>query len=173
MGSSQILALLPGVSGQFIRRAFYRYALRSCHPTSVIEFGTIFSRVAAQVGRNVYIGPGCHLGWVDIRDDVLIAAGVHIPSGPKTHGISRMDLPIRCQPGELAQVTVGAGSWIGSGSIVLAEVGVGAVVAAGSVVTQPVADGDVVAGVPARRVRSRQETPEIDRGNDECEPRSI
>ena len=46
-----------------------------------------FCRADSSIGENVYIGPMCHIGLVDIERDVLLAAGVHVPSGPATHGI--------------------------------------------------------------------------------------
>ena len=58
-------------------------------------------------------------------------------------------------------VTIGAGAWIGTGAIVLADVGRGTVVAAGSVVTKPLPDGVIAAGVPARVVRSRFESEAV------------
>src|SRR5260370_5382672 len=77
-GSSQTLALVPGIVGQYLRRAFLTWVLDYCHPSVTVEFGTIFSRAAARLEENVYIGPRCHLGWVFIERDVLIAACVHI-----------------------------------------------------------------------------------------------
>ena len=50
---------------------------------------------------------------------------------------------------------IGAGSWIGSGAIVMADVGANAVVGAGAVVTKPVPDAVVAAGVPATVIRTR------------------
>lgn len=53
-------------------------------------------------------------------------------------------------------ITVGRGTWIASGAIVLGGVTVGAhaIVAAGAVVTRDVPDGAVVGGVPARVIGS-------------------
>jgi acetyltransferase-like isoleucine patch superfamily enzyme len=58
-------------------------------------------------------------------------------------------------------ITIGAGAWIGTGAIILADVGTGTVVAAGSVVTKPLPDGVIAAGVPARVLRSRFESEVI------------
>src|SRR5262249_34985147 len=118
------------------------------------EFGTIFSQAGARIDDHVYVGPRCHLGLVHLERNVLVAAAVHIPSGPHTHGTNPSS-PIREQPGERRLVRVGAGSWIGSNAVVLADVGRDAIVAAGAVVTQPIPDGVVAAGVPARIVRQR------------------
>lgn len=154
-GSTQLYSLLPGLTGQYLRRAFLTRALRSCARSATIEFGTVFSSTAATIGPRAYVGPGCHLGWVNIEADALLAAGVHIPSGAHTHGIDDPSKPIREQPTRKTPVRVGAGSWIGSNAIVLADVGSEAVVGAGAVVTRPVPSHTVAGGVPARVLRDR------------------
>ena len=154
-GSTQALSLIPGLVGQYLRRAFLSRVLASCHRSVTVEFGTIFSRAGARLDENVYVGPACHLGLVHLQRDVLLAAAVHVPSGPDTHGIDDLTRPIREQPGRQRMVTIGAGSWIGSGSVVLADVGGDTVVGAGSVVTRPLPDRVLAAGAPARVIRSR------------------
>jgi len=154
-GSTQALAWLPGVTGQYLRRAFLRRALAFCDPTATIEFGTIFSQAGARIDAHAYIGPRCHIGLVHIERDVLIAAGVHIPSGGATHDFSDLSVPIRLQAHHRSMVRIGAGSWIGSASVVMADVGRDTVVGAGSVVTRPLPDYAVAAGSPARVIRTR------------------
>jgi acetyltransferase-like isoleucine patch superfamily enzyme len=154
-GSTQALGLVPGVVGQYLRRSFLARVLVGCHPSATIEFGTIFSRVGARLDENAYVGPRCHLGLVHIERDVLIAAGVHVPSGGQTHGIADTAVPIRNQSGTRKLVRVGAGSWIGSGAIVMADVGCNTVVGAGAVVTSPIPDAVIAGGVPARVLRAR------------------
>ena len=160
-GTSQLLALLPGISGQYLRRAVLQRVLARCSPSALVEFGTLFSQAGAVLDENVYVGPRCQLGLVHLERDVLIAANVQIPSGGKTHYFSDPTKPIREQGGERRMVTIGAGAWIGTGAIVLADVGRGTVVAAGSVVTKPLPDGVIAAGVPARVVRSRFESEAV------------
>jgi acetyltransferase-like isoleucine patch superfamily enzyme len=154
-GSSQALALVPGLPGQYLRRAFLGRVLAHCHHTATIEFGTIFSSAEARIDENVYVGPHCHLGLVHLERDVLVAAGVHIPSGAHIHGIADPETAIRNQPGRRRLVRIGGGSWIGSAAVVMADVGRGTVVGAGSVVTSPLQDFVIAAGVPARVVRHR------------------
>jgi acetyltransferase-like isoleucine patch superfamily enzyme len=154
--STQTLGLVPGLVGQYLRRAFLARALDACHPTAAICFGTIFSKAGTRVGANVYIGPRCHIGLADIEDDVLLAAGVHVPSGLRTHGTADLDTPIRDQEGETKCVRIGAGSWVGSAAVVMADVGRDTVVGAGAVVTRPLPDRVLAAGVPAHVVRSRE-----------------
>ena len=157
--ASQLLSLLPGVSGQYLRRAFLQRALAGCHPSALVEFGTIFSQAGAVLGENVYVGPRCVLGLVHLERDVLLAAGVQVPSGGNTHYFDDPTKPIREQGGERKVVTIGAGAWVGSGAIVLADVGKGTVVAAGAVVTKPLPDNVIAGGVPAKVIRPRFATP--------------
>ncbi|MBY0524713.1 MAG: acyltransferase [Gemmataceae bacterium] len=154
-GSSQLLALVPGLLGQFVRRAFLRRVLPVCHDTVTVEAGTFFTKADACLEANVYIGPRCQLGLVHIERDALLAAGVHVPSGARTHGFSDSATPIREQPGQRQLVRIGAGSWIGSAAVVMADVGRNTVIGAGAVVTRPLPDWVVAAGVPARVVHSR------------------
>ncbi len=158
-GSSQSLALLPGLPGIFLRRAFLARVLARCHPSAEIGFGTLFSQTGAILDENVYVGPCCHLGWVHLERDVLLAAGVHIPSGGQTHAFDDPTVPIREQGGERTLVTIGVGAWIGSNAVILADVGKGSVVGAGSVVTKPLPDNVIAAGVPARVIRPRFPEP--------------
>jgi virginiamycin A acetyltransferase len=153
VGSAQALSLVPGLIGQYLRRAFLARALTGgCGRSAVIEFGVLLSRADSQIDEGVYIGPRCHLGRVHLEPNVLLASGVHIPSGPHSHGTD-LSAPIHDQPGALRRVRIGAGSWIGSGAIVMADVGRNTIVGAGAVVTAPLPDHVVAAGVPARIVR--------------------
>lgn len=155
--ASQLLSLLPGVSGQYLRRAFLQRVLARCHPSALVEFGTLFSQAGAILEENVYVGPRCQLGLVRLERDVLLASGVQIPSGGKTHYFDDPTKPIREQGGERRVVTIGAGAWVGTGAIILADVGAGTVVAAGAVVTKPLPENVIAGGVPARVIRPRFE----------------
>jgi acetyltransferase-like isoleucine patch superfamily enzyme len=155
-GSTQALSLVPGMLGQYLRRAFLTRTLAYCDATAIVEFGTVFSQAAARLERNAYVGPRCHLGLVHVEADVMLAAGVHVPSGGATHGTGDIAIPMREQPGRRRVVRIGRGSWIGSGAVVLADVGRDTVVGAGAVVTKPLPDRVVAAGVPARIIRTRE-----------------
>jgi virginiamycin A acetyltransferase len=154
-GSTQGLSLVPGLLGQYLRRAFLAQVLDACHATATIEFGTLFSKAGARIGERAYIGPRCHLGLVDVGRDVMIGPGVHLPSGPRTHGTADPDRPMSEQGGTRSMVHIGDGAWIGSAAVVMADVGRNSVVGAGAVVTHPVPDHVVVGGVPARVIRAR------------------
>lgn len=175
-GSTQALAWLPGLLGVYLRRAFLCHALAHCDRSASVHFGTIFSQAGARLDANVYVGPNCHLGLVHLERDVLLAAGVHVPSGADTHGTADPAAPIREQPGRRTLVRIGEGSWIGSAAIVLADVGRHSVVAAGAVVTKPIDDYVVAAGVPARTIKTRlasqTEGPDVTSESSDVAPRN-
>lgn len=154
-GSTQFLALVPGIVGQYLRQAFLAQTLDGCSSSATVSFGTLFSKTGARIDERVYVGPGCFLGLVHIERDVLIGSGVHITSGKETHGTDDPNLAIRDQEGRTELVRIGAGSWIGSGAIIMADVGANSVVGAGAVVTKPIPDAVVAAGVPATVIRPR------------------
>jgi acetyltransferase-like isoleucine patch superfamily enzyme len=154
-GWSQALSLVPGVTGVFLRRAFYRATLARCGGDAWISFGVTLSGPAAEVGRRVYVGPFCCLGEVTLEDDVLLGSHVSVMNGGHQHGTGQADVSIRDQPGTWPRVTVGRGTWLGDRAVVMADVGQHCVIGAGAVVTRPVPDYAVAVGVPARVVRFR------------------
>ena len=112
-GWSETFSLIPGLTGQYLRRAFYSLTLERCDANTCLSFGAIFSHATASVGANVYVGSYCTLGAITLENDVLIASHASIMNGTRQHGIDRIDIPIRDQPGTFTPVTIGEGSWIG------------------------------------------------------------
>jgi acetyltransferase-like isoleucine patch superfamily enzyme len=109
-----------------------------------------------QVGDRCVIGRGSHViahQSILIGDDVYTGPYVYITD--QNHGYDDPDLPIGRQWPNNTAVSIGAGSWLGAGAVVLpgAQIGRNVVVAAGSVVRGLVPDRCVVAGVPAKVVR--------------------
>jgi acetyltransferase-like isoleucine patch superfamily enzyme len=155
-GWSQGFSLIPGIAGVYLRAAFYRLLFPRCAADAWIGFGTVFSHSTVEVGARVYVGPYCSLGDVTLGDDVLLGSGVSVSNGSRQHGIARLDIPIREQPGEWPRITIGGDSWIGDRAVVLADVGTGCVVGAGSVVTRALPDYAVAVGAPAKVIRYRQ-----------------
>jgi acetyltransferase-like isoleucine patch superfamily enzyme len=154
---SQALSLVPGLSGEFARRAFYEATLPRCGRDFTVGFGTVLSKRDVEVGDRVYVGMRCTLGHVVLEDHVTIGSNVDIPSGAAQHGFADLETPIQDQAGRFAKVRIGRNTWIGNGAIVLADVGARCVVGAGSVVTRPLPEAVVAAGAPARVVRDRRE----------------
>jgi virginiamycin A acetyltransferase len=154
-GWSQALSLIPGLCGVYLRRAFYRMVLPRCGADACLSFGTVLSHPTAEVGRGVYAGTYCCLGAVTLEDDVLLGSNVSVLNGGQQHGIERLDIPIREQPGRWPRVTIGRDSWVGDRAVVLADVGKHCVIGAGSVVTKPIPDYAIAVGVPATVTRYR------------------
>jgi acetyltransferase-like isoleucine patch superfamily enzyme len=110
----------------------------------------------------VVIGDRCSIGRgssivgmqrIEIGDDVAIGPYVYITD--HNHSYSDVEVPISQQLPSEGTVRVGAGSWLGTGVVVLpgSDIGRHVAVAAGSVVRGVVPDRSVVAGVPAQVVR--------------------
>jgi acetyltransferase-like isoleucine patch superfamily enzyme len=109
-----------------------------------------------RIGDRCVIGRGSHVvahQSLEIGDDVFTGPYVYITD--QNHGYADPETPIGRQFPHNSPVSIGSGSWLGAGAIVLpgARIGRNVVVAAGSVVRGEVPDRCVVAGVPARVVR--------------------
>jgi acetyltransferase-like isoleucine patch superfamily enzyme len=156
-GWSQAMSLIPGLAGVYLRRAFYSSVLQRCGDDACIQFGTIFSHPHLQIGCKVYVGAYCVIGDVTLDDDVLVGSQVSITNGSTQHGIQRLDVPIREQPGQWPRITIGRDTWIGDRAVVMADVGEHSVIGAGSVVNKPIPAFAVAVGCPARIIRDRRE----------------
>ena len=154
-GYSQLMSLWPGITGDFLRRAFYRLTLRRCSANCTIGFGTVFATPEVELGEGVYIGWYGNIGHVSIGDHTLLGSNVTILSGKRQHHFDRLDIPIRHQGGTYTQVDIADDVWIGNGAIVMEAVARQAVVAAGAVVTTAVAERAIVGGNPARVIGQR------------------
>jgi acetyltransferase-like isoleucine patch superfamily enzyme len=108
------------------------------------------------IGDRCLIGKGSgivgHLR-IEIGNDVW--TGHHVYITDQNHGYENLDLPISQQVMPERPVSVGDGSWLGHGTIVLpgATIGRHVVVGANSVVTGDLPDNCVAAGVPARVIK--------------------
>jgi len=113
-------------------------------------------------GWAVRIGDRCNIGrhtalvgrvGIDVGDDVTLGPAVYVTD--HNHDYSEPDLPISRQWVVENRVTIGAGSWVGTGAVILpgTQLGRQVAVAASSVVRGVVPDRCVVAGAPAVVVR--------------------
>ena len=152
---SQLVSLIPGKTGSYLRNSFYRLTMTRCEDGVVFSFGTLFSQRDTEIGSGTYIGPQCNFGSCAVGRDCLVGSGVHILSGKRQHAIDDLDTPIREQGGVLTKVSIGNDCWIGNGAIVMADVGNQCVIAAGAVVVDAVGDRSIVGGNPATLIRQR------------------
>ena len=109
-----------------------------------------------RIGDRCVIGRGsgivAHLS-VEIGDDVWTGHYVYITD--QNHGYEDVTRPIGAQVQPERPVSIGAGSWLGHGVVVVpgATIGRHVVVAANSVVAGELPDNCVAAGNPARVIR--------------------
>jgi len=108
------------------------------------------------IGDRTVIGKGSGIVGhvqVDIGDDVW--TGHHVYITDANHGYEDVDTPIGLQFSGPKPVSIGNGSWLGHGAIVLAGATIGehVVIGAGSVVTTTIPDRSVAVGNPARVIR--------------------
>lgn len=129
------------------------------HSTLSVGYGVGDPRIDE---RLLIIGDRCMLGTrttitaherIEIGADVFFGQNVFVTDA--SHGYQDPDVPIGRQWGPHQPVSIGAGTWVGHGAVILpgAQIGRNVVVAAGAVVRGTVEDHAVVAGSPARVVR--------------------
>lgn len=118
---------------------------------------TMVSDTVIRVGDRCLFGKGTgivgHLE-ITIGDDVW--TGHHVYITDQNHGYSDLDLPVSRQVMPERPVSIGDGSWLGHGTVVLpgASIGRHVVIGANSVVTGAIPDNSVAAGVPARVIKT-------------------
>lgn len=157
-GVSQFLSLFPGLFGEYLRREFYRFTLKRLVGEPTISFGTIFSTDDVEIEEGVYIGAYCIIGHAKIGRNTLLASRVSVVSGLHQHGISRLDMPIRDQPGRFEVVSIGEDCWVGEGCVVGASIGSQSVISSGSTVLSELPARVIARGNPAKPVRDRNES---------------
>ncbi|CAN5414683.1 hypothetical protein BH10PLA1_BH10PLA1_03340 [soil metagenome] len=110
------------------------------------------------IGARTFIGHHCELNVTDrirIGTDCLIASGCKLID--HNHGVAT-NAPMRHQPTPSAPIELEDDVWLGANVVVLmgVRIGKGAVVGAGAVVTRSILSYEIWAGVPAKKIGSRQ-----------------
>jgi acetyltransferase-like isoleucine patch superfamily enzyme len=109
-----------------------------------------------RVGDRCVIGRGSHIvahHSISIGDDVFTGPYVYITD--QNHSYGDVDVPVGRQWPVNSGVSIGSGTWLGTGAVVLpgSAIGRNVVVAAGAVVRGTVPDYAVVGGVPAKVIK--------------------
>lgn len=150
---TNLIALLPGLPGIFLRRAFYSLTLEKCSTHCHIGFGSLFSHRNATVEKHVYIGNYSMIGAAHLGEYCLIGSRVSILSGKALHVLDDNGMWTPFSPERMNKVTLMRNVWVGEGAIIMADVGEGSMVGAGAVITSNVRGNVIMAGNPARFVR--------------------
>jgi len=163
---THIMAVLPGLPGSFLRRAFYTLTLESCSPHCHIGFGSIFSHRSAQIEKHVYIGNYALIGCVNIGEHSLIGSRASILNGAVLHELDEDGRWTPFSADRLSRVTIGKNVWIGEGAMIMADIGEGSMIGAGSVVTSSIKPHILVTGNPARFVKKLNQTEQTQSNSD-------
>ena len=81
--------------------------------------------------------------------DVTVGSNVDLLSGRRQHGFAKSHVPVQQQAGRYERIRIGANSWIGNSSVIMADIGEQSVIGAGSVVVKPIERDSVAVGNPA------------------------
>lgn len=146
-------AFVPGVIGEYARRAYYAMTLSSCSTRTCISFGTFFAHREATVEDGVYIGAYCILGRTHVGANTQIASNVHVLSGRRQHPRDGQGKIQGAERGVFQEITIGANCWIGTSAVVMSNVGEGSTIGAGAVVTRDIPAGVVAVGCPAQPIK--------------------
>jgi virginiamycin A acetyltransferase len=156
---NELLALVPGKIGWFLRNAYLHVTLQQCPLNCCFLFGTLFTHSEAEVGGRVYTGAHCIIGTATIGDDTMLADHVYILSGKHQHGTSDPTISFQDQPRVFARIRIGRNCWLGTNVVVMADIGDNCIIGAGSVVNKPIPDNCVAAGNPAKVIRPALAVP--------------
>ena len=147
VAQGQLLSLVPGLIGVYLRAAYYFATIEPSSWEIHIGFGSIFTSRRVRLGTHVSMGSYCVIGDAYIGNNVLMASRVSIPSGKHQHLTNTGEFSATPH---FEKVCIGDRTWIGEGAIILTDVGASCIIGAGAVITKEVDNGQVVAGNPAR-----------------------
>lgn len=153
----QLISLIPGLPGFWIRRAFYYMTLPNAPTDISIGFCSVFLGDKVRIGRESSIGGWCSVNDCVIGSGTLIGSHVDIFSGGHQHGNpdtrltdkkAGLETSISDEP-----VRIGDNVWIGNGVTIFAGVGNHSIIGAGSIVVKPIPERCVAVGNPAKVIR--------------------
>jgi acetyltransferase-like isoleucine patch superfamily enzyme len=156
LACGQLISLAPGKTGMYLRSAFYRFTLSEFNLRTHINFGTIFSKSKAKLGKALYIGSHAVIGYANIGDGVVISNKVSILSGQHQHNFDDPEKGIFDVEGVYSCVNIGNDAFIGEQSVIMANVGEKSIIGAGSVVVKDIPAYSVAVGNPAKVIKNRR-----------------
>lgn len=159
-----IVGGVPGVPGFALRTLACKMLFKQLRGFAWIQPGVTFVQTnRISVGAHFGVNTGTYingLGGITMGDYVLIGSNVTISAG--LHDIEGRMPPVFARPGIPKAIVIEDDVWIGAGAVIMPGVTLrrGTVVGANAVVTKDTEEYWVVAGVPARKIRSRDRSAE-------------
>lgn len=139
----------------------YKYHLRNVHSTVYFGGASVISS-DVKAGKYVYFGPNCNIyPNVSIGAYTMLANNVSILGGD--HIYKKVGVPIIFSGRDIIKKTkIGVDCWIGAHSIIMCGVtiGDGSIIAAGSVVVKDVESYSIYGGAPAKKIKNRFDNDE-------------
>ncbi|MCU7555374.1 acyltransferase [Alteromonas sp. ASW11-19] len=152
--SAQLVAMLPGMPGAFLRKAFYSLTLKSCSTDCHIGFGTLFAHRSSVIEQHVYIGTYAIIGSAHIGEYSLIGSRASIISRQTLHTMGSDGRWTSYSSDAVVPTTIAKNVWVGEGCTIAADIGEGSQISSGSVVTTDIKPGILVGGNPPRFIKN-------------------
>lgn len=152
-----------------IQMVCFRALFKKAGANFTFSASDFFSYKTISVGDNVFIGPGAHFSSIEeisIGDNVMFGPRVLILGG--NHNSELGGQPMRFIESKRKQddepIRIEEDVWIGAEAMILkgVTIGRGAIVGAASVVTKNVKPYAIVVGCPAKEVKFRGTTGEVE-----------
>jgi len=156
LACGQLVSLAPGKTGMYLRSAFYKFTVSKFNLKTHINFGTVFSKSKAKLGKVLYIGSYAVIGYANIGDGVVISNKVSILSGQHQHNFDDPGKGILDKEGVYSCVNIGNDVFIGEQSVIMANIGEKSIIGAGSIVVQDIPAYSVAVGNPAKVMKNRR-----------------
>ena len=148
----EMLATVPTFIGQYMRLAYYKSVCTHLDFDICMLFGSMIAHRDTVLRKGTIIGVYSIIGYADFGENVITGARVSVLSGKYQHGRPGDRSDGEHGPEEYTRITIKANSWIGEGSLILANVGRNCTIGAGSVLLKDAPDDTTFMGNPARKV---------------------
>jgi maltose O-acetyltransferase len=156
----ELLAFVPGRLGRKLRARYYKNKCAFFGKNVYLGMGTIIDfpenvKIGDNASINRYCVIGGYSGKIIIGDDVMI--GCNCVFRCSNHKYSRTDILMNMQGYDCGEIHIDNDVWIGAKVVILKDVTIGAhsIIGAGSVVTKDIPAYSIAVGNPARVIKKR------------------
>ncbi|MBC7404634.1 MAG: acyltransferase [Cytophaga sp.] len=158
-----LLSVVPTVFGVFLRATASKFFFKKIDGFPWLQPRvTIIHSERIVAGTHLGINTGTYIngvGGIEFGNNVLIGSNVTISSGE--HPIDGVSPPIFSRVVTPKKIVILDDVWIGAGAVIMPGITLakGSVIGANAVVTKDTEEYAVYVGVPAKKIRNRQDEP--------------